>query len=224
LARDKNKFIGNLVADLKPVRPLPSPGVRTGLWYALVVTATVMITYGVQEFRPNFWEQLTRFPRLDFELVTGAAWVLVLFYSIFVSNIPGEKISPAVKTLNIVLSSLFAGSVITGFFMESPEASRLGSRSLCDVEVLIYGGGALAGFLFLLQRGIIVSDRWDRWRVGWAAGLVSALTMQLACMYDPLHGLLFHFGPAFILALLGGYAIQFMKKHTDKKARAFIDS
>jgi hypothetical protein len=183
-----------------------------------------MITYAVQEFRPNFWEQLTRYPRLDIELASGAAWVIVLFYTIFVSNIPGEKIPCAARALNVVLPVLFAGAVLFGFFMDSPEASRSGSRPLCDLEVLIYGGGALAGFLFLLQRGIIASGNWSRWRVGWATGLVSALTMQLACMYDPLHGLLFHFGPAFILALLGGVAIQFMKKQADKKARAIINS
>jgi len=51
-----------------------------------------------------------------------------------------------------------------------------------------------------------------------SAGLISALTMQLACMYDPWHALLFHYGPALVLAFLGGYAIHFMKRRLSQKS------
>ena len=150
-------------------------------------------------------------------LLAHPAWTLTLFYVIFASNVSGEKVSASANRLGTILLAVFVGSIVAGFAMESPEASRTGARPLCDLEVLIYGSGALAGFLFLLRKGILGSGNWDRWRIGLSAGLISALTMQLACMYDPWPALLFHYGPTLILALLGGYAIHLMKKHQSPK-------
>jgi hypothetical protein len=58
--------------------------------------------------------------------------------------------------------------------------------------------------------------------LGFSAGLISALIMQLACMYDPLHGLLFHFIPALLLGALGWLLSDRIKTYMDRKENVRI--
>ena len=79
-----------------------------------------------------------------------------------------------------------------------------GYRSLCHVEVLLYGTlGASAGLWALrrlaplrrVQLGVLV---------GVVSGAIPAYLMQLGCMYEPTHNLLWHFSPVLAVALIGG--------------------
>jgi hypothetical protein len=217
LATDPDKFIDHLVADLKPTPPLRSPGFRTVISFSFLAVVTAMTILWVQEYRPGFWMQLSEHWRFKAEIVSGIVLTLSTFYIVFASSIPGEKINYGAKLTCLVSFIVFAGSLGIGFGMASPESSALGSRPFCELEVLIYGGLSMGGLFYLIRNGIIVSYSSKNVLLGFSAGLISALIMQLACMYDPLHGLLFHFIPALLLGALGWLLSDRIKSYRDRK-------
>ncbi len=203
MAIDPNKFIDHLVADLKPTPPLRSPEFRAAIFFSFLAVVTALTILWVHEYRPGFWTQLNEHWRLQVEIVSGIVLTLSTFYIVFASSIPGETVNRGVQLTCLASFFVFAGSLGIGFGTASPEASMLGARPFCELEVLIYGGLSMAGLFYLIRNGIIVSYSSKNLLLGFSAGLISALIMQLACMYDPLHGLLFHFIPALLLGALG---------------------
>ena len=216
MAIDQNKFIDHLVSDLKPTQPLRPPGVRTLLWFSLIVVSTALTTLWVHEYRPDFWIQLSQHWRFKAEIASGTLLVLSTFYIVFASSIPGEEVKPWAKLTYLVSFLVFAGSIISSFGMASPEASSLGARPFCEVEVFIYGGLSMGGLFYLIRNGIVIPYSSMNMLLGFSAGLISALIMQLACMYDPWHGLVFHFGPALLLGVAGWLLSDRIKLHMDK--------
>lgn len=219
MAIDPNKFIDHLVEDLEPTPPLRSPGFRTVISFSFLVVVTALCILWVHEYRPGFWVQLNEHWRFQVEIVSGIALTLSTFYIVFASSIPGEKVNRAVSLTCLVSFSIFAGSLAIGFGMASPESSRLGARPFCELEVLIYGGLSMGGLFYLIRNGIIVSYSSKNLLLGFSAGLISALIMQLACMYDPWHGLLFHFIPALLLGALGWLLSDRIKSYMDRKTK-----
>ena len=219
MATDPNKFIDHLVSDLKPTPPLRSPGFRTIIFFSFLAVVTALTILWVHEYRPGFWTQLNEHWRFQVEIVSGIVLTLSTFYIVFASSIPGEKVNRGVTLTCLVSFVVFAGSLGIGFGMASPESSRLGARPFCDLEVLIYGGLSMGGLFYLIRNGIIVSYSSKNLLLGFSAGLISALIMQLACMYDPLHGLLFHFIPALLLGASGWLLSDRIKSYMDSKTK-----
>ena len=222
MAIDPNKFIDQLVSDLKPTPPLRPPWIRTVLWFSFFSVVTALAILWVQEYRTGFWVQLNQHWRFKVEIISGALLTLSTFYIVFASSIPGEKVNRGITLTCLVSFFIFAGSLITAFLMVSPEASALGARPFCELEVLIYGGLSMGGLFYLIRNGIIVSYSSKNLLLGFSAGLISALIMQLACMYDPWHGLLFHFVPALLLGALGWFLSDQIKSYMDKKLNFLV--
>lgn len=219
MAIDPNKFIDHLVADLKPTPPLRPAWIRAVIWFSFLTGVTALSILWVQEYRPGFWNQLNQHWRFKAEIISGIVLTLSTFYIVFASSIPGEKGNRAVSLTCIVSFFIFAGSLGIGFGMASPESSKLGARPFCELEVLIYGGLSMGSLFYLIRNGIIVSYSSKNLLLGFSAGLISALIMQLACMYDPWHGLLFHFIPALLLGALGWLLSDRIKSYMDRKTK-----
>ena len=222
MANDPNKFIDHLVADLKPTPPLRSPGFRAVITFSFLAVVTALTMLWVHDYRPGFWAQLSEHWRFIAEIVSGVALTLSTFYIVFASSIPGERVSRGLKLTCLASFFIFAGSLVIGFGMASPESSKLGARPFCELEVLIYGGLSMGGLFYLLRNGIIVSYSSQNLMLGFSAGLISALIMQMACMYDPLHGLLYHFIPALLLGALGWLLSDRIKTYMDRKENVRI--
>ena len=221
---DQNKFIETLASDLKPVRPLRPPWMRALFWFALATGLTALVLYGVQEYRPGFLEQLNGHGRFQLEIAAGLVWTLLTFYLVFASSIPGIQIHPAVKAACLLSFLVFAGSLVSGFWIAAPESSRLGARAACELEVFVYGGLTMGGLFYLIRNGILVPYSWSPAWIGSAGGMISALLMQLACMYDPWHGLAFHFGPAVILGVAGWLLSEKIKTRLERKPQRLSSS
>lgn len=222
MAIDPDKFMDQLVSDLKPTPPLRPPWIRTIQWFSFLSVVTALAILWVHEYRPGFWGQLDQHWRFTAEITSGALLTLSTFYIVFASCIPGEKVNRGVTLACLVSFFIFAGLLITGFWMPSPEASAMGARPFCELEVLIYGGLSMGGLFYLIRNGIIVSYSLKNLLLGFSAGMISALLMQLACMYDPWHGLLFHFVPALLLGALGWFLSDKIKSYMDKKSNLLI--
>ena len=201
----KDEFIENLVATHRPCRPLLLPVQRALIWFAIVVPTTALLMRFVQAFRPGCMSQLLQHPVFLVEIVSALLLVLLGAYIAAAQAVPGCKIS---LPLHVQLTGAMVAlslCIVGGFAHLGPESSTLGARHSpgCWLEVLVYGTLVLALFAFLIRRGYVRFSPWQGMLYGLVAGLIPAVLMQLACMYDPHHGLMFHYAPVVIVMLLG---------------------
>lgn len=214
-AKHRDEFIKGMVASHRPAPPLIRPGRRALLWFAIALPLIAVAMTLRQEFRSGFGSQLVQHPTLLLEVVSALVLTLLGSYAALVRSIPGEAIPRWTVTALWVTGVLFAAAVAAEFTHFAPEASMLGKRLHCWVEVVVFGGAGTVAFVALVRRG------WVRfsWKIGATYGLVALIPgalMQLACMYDPVHNVLFHFLPALPVIALG---LVLMKRAADRGPR-----
>jgi hypothetical protein len=88
---------------------------------------------------------------------------------------------------------------VYGLVSPAMDPSQAGHRSNCFAETLIFALPPLAFGLVLLRRRAVLEPGLAAGLAAVAAASLPALTMQLACMYDPLHTLAMHLSPLLIL-------------------------
>jgi hypothetical protein len=79
----------------------------------------------------------------------------------------------------------------------------LGKREGCVFEVVLFALPTLALALWLVRRAAPLERGWTGLVAGLAAGVLSALAMQLACTDAPLHSLGLHLAPVLAAGGLG---------------------
>ncbi|HEY5552546.1 MAG TPA: hypothetical protein VIK52_11700 [Opitutaceae bacterium] len=202
VAKERSEFIKGVVATHRPAAPMMLPGKRALGWFALVFVGTAIAMRLDQEFRPGFPAQLLHHPALLIEVVAALAITLLGVYAAFVRVVPGERV-PRWAVTALWVAGIFLGAGLAAEFTHlAPEASTLGARPHCWTEVLIYGAAGTAAFLLMVRRGWVRFSMLHGLGYG-VAGLVPAALMQLACMYEPVHNMLFHFLPALPVIAIG---------------------
>lgn len=201
--QDKQAFIKDLAANHRSRRPLMLPLRRALLWYVIALCVSALLMHSVQVYRPGFLGQLMHHPFFLLEIVSALLIAPLAAYLALANAVPGERVSRKASLGLVLLSLLFVISFSAGFTHLAPETSPVGARHACWMEVVVYGT------LCLLLFGIIIGRGWVRfsWKLGFLygilAGLVPAALMQLACMYNPMHALVFHYLPTVLLIPLG---------------------
>ncbi|MBN7796160.1 NrsF family protein [Parahaliea mediterranea] len=204
-------LIRDLSRDLAPVRPRRAPGVLALVWLVVALLAVAAATSFTGPWRPGVLAQLGAAPRFALEVALGLLSVSGLSVYLFRLAIPGR----ASRRGAVAVTAVFAMWlwVLLWNALAPPLApSMLGKRPHCAVEVVLFALlPALCGAWLLLRRyplrpvatlsGIVL-----------ASALLPALLMQLACMYDPVHGALFHWLPAVILSLSAGALLYGLRR------------
>ena len=91
---------------------------------------------------------------------------------------------------------------LVGLASPALEPSMLGKRPMCFVETLIYSVPPLLALWFIQRRLYPLRPVASAMLAGLSSGLIPAVYMQFACMYEPLHILAFHIGPGLGVALI----------------------
>lgn len=202
MALNKDELIENLATDLSAKRNW-RPIWRLVAWFGLAGLFSSVFMLSLQPFRPNFIDQLIRYPRFSLEIISATSLIAGLSYWFIISLVPGLKPNRILKLSVIAGGLLFIFSLVAGFHWPSPVASDLGSRPHCLEEVFFYGALSLFSILFYLKSSDYHPSPSHFYLIGLGAGLIPATLMQLACMYDPQHGLYFHYAPVIFLGFLG---------------------
>jgi uncharacterized membrane protein YdbT with pleckstrin-like domain len=92
---------------------------------------------------------------------------------------------------------------VIGLVSPALEPSMLGKRSYCLYETIIYAIPPILIGLFFIRRLYPLSLVRTAMSLSLAAGMLPALYMQLACMYEPSHILAFHILPGMAMVLIG---------------------
>jgi hypothetical protein len=171
-----------------------TPGIRALLWFAAVAVVTTVFMVLRQPFRAGFGEQLIQHPVMAVEVASALALTLLAAYAALVNAVPGERMSRTAVAALYVCGALFAAGLVAEFTHLAPESSTLGYRPFCWIEVFIYGAAGTWLMVVFARRGW-VRFSWLHGAGYGIAAIVPAALMQLACMYEPVHNMLFHFLP-----------------------------
>ena len=191
-------LISNLSRDLAPVSS-PSNINRLAIaWFLLSAIFVVAITHLFGPIRPGAFSQLGTEPRFLLETMLGVAAILWTSLLAFRSAVPAA-LSKQFAATGMVLMALWLAQYVIGFVSPALEPSMLGKRDHCFSETLVYSLPVILTGLFLIRRLYPLRPLRTAMSIGLAAGMLPALYMQLACMYEPSHILGYHILPGLLM-------------------------
>ena len=197
--RETDQLLERLVGDLEPVPVQGDIRLPAALWLLGSAIWVVALTQLSGPIRPNALEQLQTVPRFAGEIVLGMVALATLAIAAFRSAIPGY-LTPGFSRVAFALVAIWAGGYILAIALPSLEPSMLGKRGHCYLETFAYTTPPLLVALWWQRRHYSLAPARSAVMAGLVAGGLSAVYMQIACMYLPLHGLAFHLGPALVVA------------------------
>lgn len=196
-------FVEALVADLRPVSVAPGTAWALATWGALAVLLTGGTLLLLGPLREDALADLAS-TRLALEVALGLSTVLALAAAAFEIGVPGGPRRERLLGPAAALGAAWLAVALGTIDLDGPVTSMLDKRPHCLLEGLLIGIlPALLGLRVAWRRGLGVGAP-SGLLVGLSAGALPAIAMQIACMYDPVHALRFHFPPVLMLGLATG--------------------
>ena len=212
-------LIDQLAADLQPVRRVQPVWLITLGWLLFLMVSVVVAINLTAPIRPGSYTDAITNGQFATELVLGALTIIVGGRVAVVSAIPGRSNRRGVQVFVLLLLAWLA-CYIVGFSSPALDIGMLGKREHCFTESLVLGIPAMAAGWWLIRRLYPLQPVRSAAVLGLAAGLAPGLYMQLACMYDPGHALMFHYLPgvaaaaAFTAVVAGVQALKWRKAYS----------
>ena len=197
--KDYKTLISELSSGLAPVAPPRNIDLIALVWFLLSTLFVVVVTLLIDPIRPGALMQLASKPRFLLETMLGVAAILWISLAAFRSAIPGA-LTGRFATIGLFLIALWLIQYLIGLISPALEPSTLGARHHCWLEAMIYSLPVIVAGLFIVHRNYPLRPVRAGMFVGLVAGLLPALFMQLACMYVPLHIIMFHIMPGLLMA------------------------
>lgn len=195
-------LIANLSKDLAPVSPPPNINKVAVVWFLLSAIYVIAVTHVFGPLRSNALSQLATEPRFLLETMLGVAAIFWTSLLAFRSAVPAF-LTKRFAIVGMVLMVLWLAQYVIGFISPALEPSRLGKRTYCYFETLVYALPVILSGLFLVRRYYPLRPVRTAMFIGLSAGMMPALYMQLACMYEPAHILSFHILPGLMMVGVG---------------------
>lgn len=195
-------LISDLSKDLVPVSHPPNINSMALAWFLLSAVYVVAITHLFGPIRPGAISQLSSEPRFLLESMLGVVAILWTSLLAFRSAIPAA-LNKQFAAGSIVLMSLWLAQYLIGFISPALEPSDLGKRDFCFLETMMYALPVILAGLLLVRRLYPLHPVRTAMSISLVAGMLPALYMQLACMYEPSHILTFHILPGLLMVAVG---------------------
>ena len=211
---DQDKLIASLQADLTPVRPVAAAGGIGMVWLLVSVTYALVLGAMLGPFRPGFSADLLGAPRFAVEMLLGLGALACFLAVALLASVPGREVGRLRRAAWLLLIAWLAQFVI-GFAAPALEPSMLGKRDHCVWEAYLYSMPPLAWLVWLQWRRFVLEPVRAVLHSALAAGLLPALLMQIACMYEPGHILAFHVLPIGILATFAAVLAWALSRRAD---------
>lgn len=202
---DTNETINKLVNDLRPVRRLPSYGVRLFMFFGAVavVTTGVLAITGIHRSPKTITENFLSVLGF-FSVVLLTVWTTRAALKL---SVPGDsrridRWSPMV--IFAVWAILTAARVFQAAFQPESGPLTIDSEFVCALMVL----GAAAALMFplaaILRQAAPLDLRWSGALAGLACGGGAMLGIEFICLHEyPFHALVWHVLPTGLFALFG---------------------
>ena len=204
------QLIARLSRDLAPVAPAPDVNKQAAAWFLLSAIYVVAVTHLVGPARPGAFAQLATEPRFLLETLLGVAAICWLGLLAFRAAIPAV-LTKLFAVGGFGLLGFWLAQYVIGLFSPALEPSTLGMRSHCYYETLVFAVPPILVGLFLVRRLYPLRFVRTAMSLSLAAGMLPALYMQLACMYEPVHILEFHILPGVLAVAVGAIIAVFWR-------------
>jgi len=206
-------LISNLSHDLASVSPPPNINRLAIAWFLLSTVYVIAVTHLFGPVRPGAFLQLGTEPRFLLETMLGVAAIFWTSLLAFRSAVPAV-LSKQFAAVGMVLMAFWLAQYVIGFVSPALEPSMLGKRNHCFAETLVYSVPVILTGLFLVRRLYPLRPVRTAMSIGLAAGMLPALYMQLACMYEPSHILGYHILPGLLMVgATAGIAAKWRPRH-----------
>ncbi|MGD9020372.1 MAG: NrsF family protein [Lysobacterales bacterium] len=200
---NRNKeLISELSSGLTPVsKPRGIDRLAAG-WFVLAAVFVVAMTLLFGPARPGAAGQLAAQPRFLLETLLGLASIFWISLAAFRAAIPGS-LGRRFMAGGLVLVALWLAHYVIGFISPALEPSSLGKRGHCALETVLYSLPVILAGLAIVFRHYPLHPVKAGMLVGLASGMLPALFMQIACMYEPAHILAYHVLPGLLMVGAG---------------------
>ena len=207
----RNQLIEQLSNELAPVRPTGSTVQPTGLWLASGFVFCVVAILLAAPFRNDWLLQLLQTPMFFLEMLLGMMAIGSLTALVFVSAIPAHPWRGSLLKIAFGITAMWIALQVYGLIHPAlPQTSS--HRSHCSLEVMLYSIPPLLLGNWMLSR-LLPLDGWQSGAMlGLCAGLIPAWLMQVACIYDPAHGLLHHIAPVVVPVIAGALLLWWQRR------------
>jgi hypothetical protein len=211
---EHDELIHSLSRDLGPVSPPPNINVLAAVWFLSSAGFVVVLTHLIGPVRPGAFSQLAAESRFLLETLLGAAAILWVSMAAFRAAIPAALTKPF-AAVGFVLMALWLAQYVVGLVNPALEPSALGKRDHCYLETMAYSLPPILFALLLVRRLYPLRFTRTAMALGLAAGMLPALYMQLACMYEPSHILRLHVLPGLAMVLVAAAAARLWRVRPD---------
>jgi len=195
-------LIVELASRVEPVRPLPSPAVRTVGWLivAAACAAAGMAAFGLRHGLGDL-ARSTEFLATAFIAIAA---VLFGSFAALVLAVPGAERSPALRGSTLALVALWFVLLVTAIVRGGEGFSAIADWPVCFLRVLLISLVPAWLLVVMVRRAAPLSLAWTAALAAMAALSTGAIAIQFICPFtDPGHALLGHLGPVILLGAVG---------------------
>ncbi len=207
------ELIDRLSAELAPVRRVARWPAASAGWLLASLAFVIATSLALGPYRPGFAAQLLAHPQFLLEMIVGTLALATFAAVALAGALPGRD-NRWVRRGAWMLLSVWLAFFLIGPAAPSLEPSMLGKREHCALEAYLYSVPPLLALLYLQRRRFVLHPYRAVIQAAVAAGLLPALAMQLACMYEPVHILQFHVLPVAILTTVAVIVTWLVRQRT----------
>ncbi|MFT6103496.1 MAG: hypothetical protein ACJATV_001592 [Granulosicoccus sp.] len=209
--QETEQLITRLVNDLtvKP-RQLSIFSV-TVMWWVVSWVYVVIATLVMGPLRATVIDDLNSH-HFQFESAIGLMASLLITFTAWYSVIP-SGLSRRIIFYAVVFLGGWVALYFMGLLVPAVEPAMHGKREYCYYESFIYSLPPLLFGCILMAKRFSLKPCQTGFFIGLSAGIMPALFMQFACMYDPVHILKLHILPGIICGLIGLLGFPVINKY-----------
>ena len=144
--------------------------------------------------------------------MVGCIAIIVIAYMAFRSAIPSGQSEYKRRVVPIGLLFVWMAFYVYGIVDPALVESMAGKRDHCYLETMLLAALPLLAGLFWAKGCWPTNKVQTGLLFGLASGAIAAMVMQFACMYDPMHALLFHVLPGLFMGVIGAFLAKIIIK------------
>ena len=196
-----DRITSELLADLRPVRPVPSSGHFTRMFFLLFIGVALA---GIAMFQPL---GLLLMGRSAASLILAAGAIsTAIAASVLTRQIVPASVQRLAPARAVVIVPVALASLFLGVFPIHPGADFWKRAAVCTAIGLAAALPAGSAFIRLLRRGGVMRPRLAGSAAGLLAGLVGMVVLEVHCpILEAVHIVCSHVGPL-VIAILAGFA------------------
>lgn len=205
MTRNTEELVRRLAEHLEPVRPLPAPWVRTGVWLALAVPYVALVVLVISP-RGDLLSQMSDV-RFVIEQAAALATGMAAALAAFVTVVPGHNgkvVALPLLPLGLWLGSLGQGC-IQAWAQRGPEGWALRPDWVCLPAIIVVGAFPAFVMAIMLHRGVPLTPHRTTLLGGLAAAALGNFGLRLFHPQDAsVMVLVWQFGTVAFLSALAG--------------------